>query len=67
MTLHIGDVAPNFSARSTHGAFRFYAWMDGNWVVLLAYPRTFAPDCAKEIAVRYCAGEISPLLTSSRS
>jgi len=49
MTLHIGDAAPNFSARSTHGAFRFYPWMDGNWVVLLAYPRTFTPDCAKEV------------------
>jgi len=49
MTLQIGDVAPNFSARSTHGGFRFYPWMDGNWVVLLAYPRTFTPDCATEV------------------
>jgi len=49
MTLHIGDVAPNFSARSTHGAFRFYPWMDGNWVVLLGYPQTFTPDRAKEV------------------
>jgi alkyl hydroperoxide reductase subunit AhpC len=49
MTLHIGEVAPNFSARSTHGAFRFYAWMDGNWVVLLAYPRTITPASAREV------------------
>jgi len=49
MTLQIGEAAPNFSARSTHGAFRFYSWMDGSWVVLLTYPRTITPDCAKEI------------------
>lgn len=49
MTLQIGEAAPNFSARSTHGAFRFYPWMDGSWVVLLTYPRTITPDCAKEI------------------
>jgi thioredoxin-dependent peroxiredoxin len=49
MTLQIGEAAPNFSARSTHGAFRFYSWMDRSWVVLLTYPRTITPDFAKEI------------------
>ena len=49
MTLQIGEIAPNFSARSTQGAFRFYPWMDGHWVSLLAYPRAITPVCAQEI------------------
>ena len=46
-TLRIGDRAPDFSARTTHGEFIMSA-LRGHWVLLFAHPADFTPVCTSE-------------------
>jgi len=43
----IGDVAPNFLARSTQGPFELSA-LRGHWVLLFSHPADFTPVCTSE-------------------
>ena len=45
--VRIGDVAPNFVARSTRGPFELSA-LRGQWVVLFSHPADFTPVCTSE-------------------
>lgn len=45
--LRIGDRAPDFSARSTHGEFLLSA-LRGRWTLLFAHPADFTPVCTSE-------------------
>lgn len=45
--LQIGDVAPNFQARSTQGDISLSDFR-GNWLVLLSHPADFTPVCTSE-------------------
>ncbi|OCC25639.1 peroxiredoxin [Croceicoccus estronivorus] len=45
--LRIGDIAPNFSARSTGGALEM-ADFRGKWLVLFSHPADFTPVCTSE-------------------
>jgi len=45
--LRIGDRAPDFSARTTHGEFIMSA-LRGHWVLLFAHPADFTPVCTSE-------------------
>ena len=45
--VRIGDVAPNFAARSTQGAFELSS-LRGNWVLLFSHPADFTPVCTSE-------------------
>lgn len=47
LPMRIGDVAPDFSARSTSGPVRLSAYQ-GKWVLFFSHPADFTPVCTSE-------------------
>lgn len=49
MTLHIGDIAPNFTIDSTQGPIAFHKWAGTSWVFFFSHPADFTPVCTTEM------------------
>jgi alkyl hydroperoxide reductase subunit AhpC len=55
MALHLGDVVPNFTQKSSEGDINFYDWAGDSWVVLFSHPADYTPVCTTEL------GEVAKL------
>jgi alkyl hydroperoxide reductase subunit AhpC len=49
MGLKLGDIAPNFKAKSTEGELDFHNWLGEGWGILFSHPADYTPVCTTEL------------------
>jgi thioredoxin-dependent peroxiredoxin len=67
MTLHIGDIAPDFTSETQKGSISFHDWASDSWVFFFSHPADFTPVCTTEmgrtaqLAGEFAARNVKPL------
>lgn len=67
MGIHIGDIAPDFTADTTVGKISFHNWIGTSWVFFFSHPADFTPVCTTEIgrtsqlAAEFAKRNVKPL------
>lgn len=73
MTLHIGDIAPDFTADTQFGPISLHEWTGDSWVFFFSHPADFTPVCTTEmgrtaqLADQFAARHTKPLGLSTDS
>ena len=73
MTLHIGDIAPDFTSETQDGPIRFHDWAGDRWVFFFSHPADFTPVCTTEmgrtaqLADEFAKRNVKPLGLSTDS
>ena len=49
MSLRLGDIAPNFTAKSSLGDLNFYDFLGDSWGILFSHPADYTPVCTTEL------------------
>jgi len=49
MSLRLGDVAPNFTAKTSLGEIDFYQYLGDSWGILFSHPADYTPVCTTEL------------------